>query len=338
VDEWLNDLQRGEVSPIYIVSSEHPILVDRFVRAVRDAVVPPEARSFNYDILEGKVHGSKIVAAASTLPMMAERRLVFVRDLAQLSAEDSAPLVAYMEAPSSFAVLLALTSKLDKRLKLYAQAAKRGFLVVLEGPKNPSAWIRAEAKAQGAQLTSEAAVRLAEVVGADLSRLSMVVEQLGQYAAGRPITVDDVDDVVADTRERTVFELTDAIGVGDRGKALAAVASLCDQRDSALGIIAMLARYYRQLLQLHGLRGTPKPELARALGVPPFVVDKLVTHARRLPASVLDRSLLRIAQADRALKGDPDAQGFTGQQVKILGRALAERVILETIVAEITAP
>ena len=47
--------------------------------------------------------------------------------------------------------------------------------------------------------------RLIDTVGNDLSRLSLAVEQLGLYAGDRPVTSDDVDDLIADTRERSVF-------------------------------------------------------------------------------------------------------------------------------------
>jgi len=79
------------------------------------------------------------------------------------------------------------------------------------------------------------------------------------------VTSDDVDELVADTRERTVFELTDVIGAADRPRALAAVASLCDQRESAVGVVVMLARHVRQLTLVYTLRETnvPRPSWAR---------------------------------------------------------------------------
>jgi DNA polymerase-3 subunit delta len=156
------------------------------------------------------------------------------------------------------------------------------------------------------------------------------------------VTSDDVDELIADTRERTVFELTDAIGAADRVRALAAVASLCDQRESAVGVVVMLARHVRQLALTYTLRETnvPRSSWAPMLGVPPFVVDKLIAQARSYAPAALSVATRRLANADRALKGDitlsstppsPDA-AFTGPQIKALGRDLAERVVLEHLV------
>jgi DNA polymerase-3 subunit delta len=343
VDELLAEIRAGRLDPMYVLHSEHPILIERVITALRDAVVPPAARGFNYDIVEGKPTGARIVALAQTLPMMAQRRMIYVRELSAMPADDAEPLLGYLAKPNPSTVIVGVASKIDKRIKLYAQLSKKGYLHVLEAPRQLAPWVRAEAKQQGVQLDGAAVTRLVDAVGDDLSRLALTVEQLGLYAGGRPVTSDDVDDLVADTRERTVFELTDAIGAADRPRALAAVASLCDQRESAVGVVVMLARHVRQLALVYTLRETnvPRPSWASMLGVPPFVVDKLVAQARSYSPSALAAATQRLANADRALKGDitltstitaGTVGAFTGPQIKALGRELAERIILEQVV------
>jgi len=345
VDELLADIQAGRLDPIYVLHSEHPILIERVVSALRDATVPPAARGFNYDVVEGKPSANRIVGLAQTLPMMAARRMVYVRDLAGLPADEGEALLAYVAKPNPSTVIVAVTSKLDKRLKLFAQLSKKGLLHVLDAPRQVAPWVRAEAQAQGVKIDGAAVTRLVDAVGNDLSRLALALGQLALYAGNRAITADDVDDLIADTRERSVFELTDAIGAADRGRALAAVASLCDQRESAVGVVVMLARHIRQLALVHTLRanGTPRPQWASMLGVPPFVVDKIAAQARAYSPRSLAIATQRLATVDRALKGDitlvaqPDAFGaggtpWTGPQMKALGRELGERVMLEHVV------
>ena len=339
MDELLAEIQAGRLDPMYVLHSEHPILIDRVVTALREAVVPPAARGFNYDIVEGKPTGARIVALAQTLPMMAQRRLIYVRDLSAMPADEAEPLLGYLARPNPSTVIVAVAAKIDKRIKLYAQLSRKGYLHVLEAPRQLAPWVRAEAKQQGVQLEAAAVGRLVEAVGDDLSRLALTVEQLGLYAGARPVTVEDVEALVADTRERTVFELTDAIGAADRPRALAAVASLCDQRESAVGVVVMLARHVRQLSLVYTLRETnvPRPSWGQMLGVPPFVVDKLIAQARSYSPAALAAATQRLANADRALKGDITltstlSGAFTGPQIKALGRDLADRIILEQIV------
>lgn len=339
MDELLAEIAAGRFDPMYVLHSEHPILIERVISALRDAVVPPAARGFNYDVVEGKPTAARIVALAQTLPMMAQRRLIYVRDLSALAADDADPLLAYLARPNPSTVMVGIAAKLDKRMKLYAQLSRKGYLHVLEAPRKLAPWVQAEARQQGVQLQPAAITRLIEAVGDDLSRLALTVEQLGLYAGRRPVTSDDVDELVADTRERTVFELTDAIGAADRARALAAVASLCDQRQSAVGVVIMLARHVRQLSLVYTLRdaGVPRSGWAPQLGVPPFVVDKLIAQARSYSPAALAAATQRLANADRALKGDITLTStlggaFTGPQIKALGRELAERIILERVV------
>ena len=244
-------------------------------------------------------------------------------------------------------MIAAVVSKLDKRIKLYAQLSRKGYLHVLEAPRQLAPWVKAEAKQQGVQFDGNAINRLVDAVGNDLSRLALTIEQLGLYAGKRAVTTDDVDELVADTRERTVFELTDAIGAADRGRALAAVAALVDQRESAVGVVVMLARHVRQMSLVFSLRdqGVPRPTWAQALGVPPFLVDKLISQARMYSPDGLAIATQQLANADRALKGDVTLTStisasspggvFTGPQIKALGKDLAERILLEHVVDSI---
>jgi len=354
VDELLAEITAGRLEPIYVLHSEHPILLERVIAAIRDAVVPPAARGFNYDVVEGKPTGARIVALAQTLQMMAQRRMIYVRDLSAMAADEAEPLLAYLARPNPSTVVVAVAAKIDKRIKLYGTLARKGYLHVLEAPRQIAPWLRAEAKQQGVQLEPAAVTRLIDAVGDDLSRLALTVGQLGLYAGPRPVTSDDVDELVADTRERTVFELTDAIGAVDRVRALAAVGALCDQRESAVGVVVMLARHVRQMTLVHGLRdtGAPRGSWGSMLGVPPFVVDKLLAQARHYSPAALATATRRLANADRALKGDitlistqatpvtPETPvtsdgSFTGPQIKALGRDLAERVVLEHLITDI---
>ena len=116
VADPIADAASGKVAPIYLIASDHPILIERALHAVRDATVPAAMRAWNYDVVEGKATATRIVNACQTLPMMGAKRMIYVRDLAMMSADELTGLLPYFEAPSPSTVLFAVTSKLDKRL------------------------------------------------------------------------------------------------------------------------------------------------------------------------------------------------------------------------------
>ena len=344
----LERLTEDSLAPIYILVSAEPLLIDRAVDRIRDLAAPGATRAFNYDIIQGKgATAAQILNVAQTLPMMAARRLVEVRDFGAVKAAELAGLLPYIADPNPTTTLLCVAEKVDKRIKFFQTIKKKGFLVELDPPKNDRgliAWVKQEATRLKIAIAPRAVSRLVDVVGKDLARLSLSLEQLSLYAgstdladnagqgtktAGKKIDVEHVEDLIAETRERSVFELTDAIGDGDRVRALTALASLFDQRQSAIGVVIMLARHMRQLSATHeAVRARlPRRELPGAIGAPPFVVDRLMGQARRFPATAVDRSLCLLAEADFALKGGRP-------MTKTLGRELGDRIIIDRVVGQ----
>jgi DNA polymerase-3 subunit delta len=143
------------------------------------------------------------------------------------------------------------------------------------------------------------------------------------YAGDREVSVEDVETVVVSTRQRSVFELADAVGQRKRGAALQALGSLIAARESGVRIVAMLARHVRQLWTARELSAErlSKFDLASALGVPPFFVDGIQAQARRLDPPALERMHGALYRADVALKS----------------ARLPDERILEALVLELTA-
>jgi DNA polymerase-3 subunit delta len=333
VAEFYEKLDPNKLAPVYILVSQEPLLLDRAQEAIRDAAVPEDLRGFNLDQIQGKgANAEQILNIAQTLPMMAQRRLVVVRGLESLAAAELTKLVPYLDEPNPSTVLLAVCGKVDKRIKFFQKAKKLKMLYELAAPKRLGPWIRAEADRLEVKISSAAADRLADVVGKDMARLGLSLEQLSLYAGDRVVEVDDVEDLIADTRERSVFELTGAIAGRDQARALAAVHGLFEQRQSSIGVVMMLARHMRQLgLCQAGLaERLSSSDLARRVGVPPFVLDKLRSQSEHYSVRAVARSMSLLGEADRALKG-------YDQSTKVLGRGVAERVIVEKLVGDLIA-
>lgn len=322
--ELEDQIAAGKILPVYVLSGV-PLLVDRVVGALGAGMVTPVTRPFNFDAFDGKALVPTILQVARTVPMMGRRRLVVVREVESLDPSGLGLLAGYLEAPTPETTLVLVAGKVDGRLKLFAAAKKKGWLHDLAAPRALGSWIAEEARRQGAQVMPDASRRLEEVCGKDLGRLAQVLEQLALYVDKGRITVEDVDDLVADTSERTVFQLTDAVGQGNRAAAFRAVAKLFEMRESPIGLVIMLARHFRQLAIYKEClaAGTPKDELPRLIGVPPFVMDKsLGPQSRRFSSDKLQAAISLLAETDRSLKGATKA-------------ALGEQVVVERLVDQL---
>jgi DNA polymerase III subunit delta len=304
----LAPLREGEPGPLYFLHGKERYLLDRAVDLLRARVLDPRTRDFNYELFYGKEAGaSRIAQAARTLPMMAKRRLILVRDADEMKADELAGLMTYVSDPAPETCLVFVGEKVDQRMKFFSAFKKHGVLVKLDPlyERQLPDFVRGEARARGVTIAPDALAMIVAEIGAELGQLADAVERLAMFAGERKqITADDVDQVVATTRQRSVFELANAVGAGDRAQALAMLSSMLGARESGVRIVAMLARHLRQLWITSELleRTRDKFEIASALGIPPFFADDIIRQARTLDGERAKRMHAALFEADKKLK------------------------------------
>jgi DNA polymerase-3 subunit delta len=300
---------RGQIAPVYCLSGER-YLVDAAYAAIRGAVLTQAgaAAGFNHDAFDLKESGmGACLSTARTLPMMAKRRLVVGKGIDQVKAEQLDSLVEYVGDPNPSTCLVLLAEKVDVRFKAFIALRKAGFLHVFAPLKDQAlgAWLRAEARARKIDVQPDAATALADLAGPELGRLSQALDQLALYTGGgRAITLDDVEALVAETRQRNVFELTKAIGAGDVRRALYLLGNMLRNREPALRIQFMLARQMRQIWRAKDLAGAgaARGDIAAAVGISPYFLDDVLGPARRMSRAALARAFERLYRSDQALK------------------------------------
>lgn len=304
----LAPLREGEAGPLYFVHGKERYLVDRAVELLRARVLDPRTRDFNYELFYGKEAGAaRIAQAARTLPMMAKRRLVLVRDADEMKGDELGALIPYVSDPAPETCLVFVAEKADQRLKFFSAFKKHGVILKLDPlyERQLPDFVRGEAKARGVTLAPDALTMIVDEIGAELGQLADAVERLAIYVGERKqVTAEDVDKVVATTRQRNVFELANAVGAGDRAHALAVLSSMLGARESGVRIVAMLARHLRQLWITSELleRTRDKFEIAGALGIPPFFADDIIRQARNIDAARAKRMHAALFKADKDLK------------------------------------
>jgi DNA polymerase-3 subunit delta len=284
-------------------------LIERAVNAVRQAVDSMGAPGFNLEIFDGKgLDATRVVSAARTLPMMADKRFVLVRRFDAMAPTEQNRLAEYLSDPSESACLMMTADKLDGRSKLGKAAKKAGCLIdakPLRG-RELREFVRAEATARDHKIAAEAIETLLDAVGDDLAAIDDAMERLSLFVgAGQRIDADAVRQCVTRIRVESIWTLVDAIGLKDRRKGVAAAQSLLDDREPPLRLLAMVARQLRIVARMREAlsEGLRPQEAAKRAGAPPFKAGDLTESARRFTADSLGDAFALIAEADRALKG-----------------------------------
>ena len=186
-------------------------------------------------------------------------------------------------------------------------------------------YIKDLAQEKGCGIDPAAIRTLADLVGNDLWTLDRELEKLSLYAAGRNIEERDIQELVAQVREASIFNAVDAMIDGRPEVALRLLQQLRQDGAALPYIISMVERQLRlvSLARYWGEQRIAPQELPGKLGVPPFVARKTAEQARRNGWPDLDRRYQRLLEADLAFK---------------TGRVDSEDLALEMLVVDLAAP
>jgi DNA polymerase III subunit delta len=307
-EDFNRSVEKGELSPLYLLCGDEPYLVERAVKKLMDRAVDPGFRDFNLNIFYGnECKGDEVFGAAQTLPMFAERRVVLVKKAGDLSAGALEVLLPYLQDPSPSTCLILQAEKVDGRKKFFAEFKKRGELIEFKRPyeNQLGPYVRDEVRAAGKKIDADAAELLAYLVGNNLQELVSQIEKLCVYCGKKElIGVAEVKAIVSDTKVESVFEFTDALGAKDLSRALRMLTTLLEDGEAPLRILGAVARHYRQLWQVRALldRKIPSGDLAKAAGINPYFLKKVTDQARNYKVSELKLVFERMLELDLAFK------------------------------------
>jgi DNA polymerase III subunit delta len=223
-------LQDKKFGAAYYLYGEDEYRKEEALRHLVDAAVDPATRDFNLDQCRGAdLDAESLGSLTSMPPMMADRRVVVVRDVGALRKDARATLDRYLEKPAPD-VLVILTSpaeeKPDKSLQSSAVAVDCAPLSGAQVPK----WIvsRVE-KTLHTSITDGAVELLIDSIGSDLGQLVTELDKLVAYCGGKPIDENAVAAIVGVNRDETPGMLLDAVAARDAARALALLPGMLRQ-------------------------------------------------------------------------------------------------------------
>jgi DNA polymerase III subunit delta len=222
-------VQQQKFDPAYYLHGEEEFRKEDAIRYVIDGAIDPGTRDFNLDQRRGAdVDAESLASLLAMPPMMAERRVVILRDVGSLRKDARTALEQYLARPAADLLLLFTSAPDAKPDKTLAALATPVEFEPLSGAQVPR-WITQRAEKLGATIAPAAASLLQDAVGTDLSQLATEMDKLVAYAGGREIDEDAVTAVVGVRREETLASLLDAVAMRDVPRALAALPRVLQQ-------------------------------------------------------------------------------------------------------------
>ena len=250
-----------------------------------------------------------IISACNSYSLFGEGTFVLLKNLGSWNATQKAKIVDYLKNPSPDADLVMLGTKLGAREKLLVAAKEAGEVHNFEQPtgKALARWAVGYAKKQGLVMPEDVAQGLVARCSNDKVRVSRETEKLALYAT-EMATMEDVEVLCPPDLQSNIFAFVDALGMGNRSKALGLLEALVRTGEPPLRIVHMIRRQFRLLARAKVLfaGGASRSEVASTLKIPSFVARKLQEQAQKLSEEDLENALVLTLKLESGLKGGSD--------------------------------
>lgn len=312
--EFSQQLKAGQIAPLYLFEGREHYLREAALRRLIEAAVDAAVREFNVSTISVAAGNlNEALMLARQLPMVSPRRIVVVTDFEMVSDERQLEMLKdYLRHPVDTTVFVFTTAALDNRRTIATMLRKTCTVVSfepLDEREGAPRWIADYIARANSFIEPGAAEYLIGMVGADLQRLANEADKLIAYVGKGRISRREIDELVRYAREHKNFELTDAILDGDRERALKLLNHIFanppeSPQTLAVMMLGAIGSVYRKMLLAKQLmrRGAPNEEVARAVGMTPYLVGRFNERARRVDEERIVRGMVRIAATDIALK------------------------------------
>lgn len=304
------------VPPIAAIYGDEPHQKSTALTCLLDELLPPNVdRDLALTAYDGErppeqggPEISTVLNDLRTLPFLAERRVVVIRDADGFITRHREALERYAAAPARTGVLVLECRSFPKNTKLFKAVAAVGGLAQecrkLYG-RALLEFVQDEARKRGARMSEGVAARLVELIGTDSGALAAEVDKLALYVSPRQeITDVDLSALVGETREEKIFAVADAAGAGRLQDALRMWNQVIETDSEApFRAVGGLAFVLRRWLNAHRsvAEGATPFELARKMMMFDRPQELQVILRRQSPAR-LRRALAALADLDSQAK------------------------------------
>ena len=237
-------IKRRSFDGAYYIWGEDEYQKDDAVRQLIDGALDPGARDFNLDTRRSaELDAEGLGVLLSTPPMMAERRVIVLRDVNALKKDARKVLDEYLKRPAADLLLL-MTGPAGSKADATLSASSTSLQFdPLTGDRIPR-WITHRAGELGVKISETAIELLQAAVGSDLHQLSGELDKLTSYIEGHDEEIGEeaVAAVVGVRRGETQADLLDAVAELNAPLALGLISHVLTQpKTTGVSIVMALS-------------------------------------------------------------------------------------------------
>lgn len=318
----INDVKNGNFVPVYLLMGTEPYYPDLVCDEIIKYALTDSERDFNQTVFYGlDTDAGTVASECRSYPMMAERRLVVLKEAQSMKTLEDLATYASDPMESTVLVILMHGASADKRRALYKNVQKKGVVLVSDALRDYEMpqWITSFYKSRGLDIEPAAAALLAEYAGTDMSRIMLETEKMQKNLPEGTVRVNaaDIEKNVGISRQISIFELTKALSYMKAEKALKIAAYIGNGPKFMLLLATapLYTHFYRILKYEAALLKNPamsKADRAKLLGVNPYFMEEYDVAARNYPIRRCMKVISLLEEYDFKGKGGGSGEASQG--------------------------
>lgn len=315
--ELKRQIRDGDIKPLYLFYGEEDYLKDLYINRISALIPDGGFEDFNHIYLTGSLPFSEYDDAWEAFPMMADRKLIVIKDSgimksgnakrgedAHSAEENKAFWQEKLKRISDDTVVIFSETSVDKRSVIYKAIAKQGVAVEFSymSDADLAAWVVKQCLDRRRKISKDTAEHLVSRVDPGLNNMNNELNKLFDFC-GEEIYKSDVDRVVSKSLNVITFDLTNAVMTGDTQKALAVLNDIkANSKDSSFAVLYLMLSSFEKILHAKLLGRKPLAEIAAELGSAPFIARRYADSAKSFTVDALVKMVTRVAEIDLEIK------------------------------------
>ena len=314
------ELRAKQPGRLYIFHGEETFLLHHYLEQLKKQLLDELTESFNFHKLTTETFDIRSFAdSVENLPMMAEHTLVWVDevDIFKLAESDREKMGDILsDIPDYCTVVFTYVTtpwKPDKRLTKYWKIIESKASIVefaKQDQRELVPWIQRHFNAHKKKIAPELCVYLIEITGGTMTALGGEISKIAAYSGAENITRSDIDAVVEPVMDAVVFQMTDLLGKGQYGAALAKLQVLLKMQQEPVVILGAIGGHFRRLATAKTLKenGRGYQDLMRISGIrSDYAAKKNMDSAMEFRSDFYRKAASLVMETDRKMKTSFDS-------------------------------
>jgi DNA polymerase III subunit delta len=309
-----NNIIQRAFHPLYFFFGAEAYFIDRLANLLIEKVLTESEASFNLDKLYGPdVTAQQIIAIARAYPIMAERRLIVVKESHRMRKDQFEKLLGYIQSPAATTILVFLhkseakpdqRTKFGKTLFAYAHVVESKRLYENQVEK----WIGQQVSAKGYNIMPDAVQLILLALGTNLQSIDNELHKIYlhlQTHDKKGIDKQMVYDFVSIDKDYNIFELINQIGQRNAHMANLIIQQMTKNTKENVPtlVVSQLYAFFLKLLMAKQMGIEQEGAIAKLLEIHPFIAKQYVVALQRYRYAELEQRMELLYEADLALKG-----------------------------------